>query len=40
MLLIELNVAGRRFTRQLGVRRPSVLRLNPLNRPPRTDRAA
>lgn len=40
MLLIELNLAGRRFTRQVGVRRPSVLRLNPLSRTPRTDRAA
>lgn len=40
MLLIELNVAGRRFTGKLGVRRPTTRRRNPLSPPPRTDRAA
>ena len=45
MLLVELNVAGRRISRQVGIRRPSVLRLNPLglnplNRQSRSARAA
>lgn len=40
MLLIELNVAGRRFTRQLGDRRLPVLRLNPFSLQWRSSRAA
>ncbi|WP_268766330.1 hypothetical protein [Mycobacterium sp. Root265] len=40
MLLIELNVAGRRFTRQLGDRRRPVELLNRLNRQLRSSRAA
>jgi hypothetical protein len=40
MLLIELNIAGRRFTRQLADRRRPVLLLNRLNRQFRTSRAA
>ncbi|MDF2583035.1 MAG: hypothetical protein K0R33_1678 [Mycobacterium sp.] len=40
MLLIELNIAGRRFTRQLDDRRRPVLLLNRLNRQFRTSRAA
>ncbi|WP_272955805.1 hypothetical protein [Mycolicibacterium frederiksbergense] len=40
MLLIELNVAGRRFTRRLGDRPRPVVLLNRLNRQLRFSRAA
>ncbi|WP_255511494.1 hypothetical protein [Mycolicibacterium sp. P9-22] len=40
MLLIELNIAGRRFTRRLGDRRRPALLLDRLNRQFRTSRAA
>lgn len=40
MLLIELNVAGRRFTRQLGDPRRPVLKLNQLSRQWLASRAA
>lgn len=40
MLLIELNVAGRRFTRQLGDPRRPVPLLNRINRQWRSSRAA
>jgi hypothetical protein len=40
MLLIELNIAGRRFTRQLGVADLAVFRFNRLNRQLRLSRAA
>ncbi len=40
MVLIELNIAGRRFTRQLGDRRRPLLRCNPPAPPWRTSRAA
>jgi hypothetical protein len=40
MLLIELNIAGRRFTRQLDDRRRPALLLTRLNRQFRTSRAA